>query len=209
MSPDEWNDIVRPALLGRWGTASTDLNAQRSAVWQKSFGALPLATVRAAILRLERTARAWPPLCDMHAALDAVRRPRPRLVAEPVGAPSTPADWRAGAALLRRGIADHLRRGNPSGNPRHRWLLQLAEFWDGNAARAERGEPHLWPPPAPPRSLFGGAHLPQRPPDRARKTPLPCPSGQVARRAPDPTSSALSEQSVSPCGAKPRAEVGA
>jgi len=152
MIDEQWTEC-RDEIVGLWGAGHRDVMDRRLDVWAKRFRTEKHAVVMGAIKKLEHTAKHWPSIADMHAAIDETKARFARSVAVPEKPGTAPAALGAKectqlAGELVGAARERVRSGRGvDGDPWHRYLLELAEFYERNADRIRAGERVVWPPP--------------------------------------------------------------
>ncbi len=153
MIESQWDEI-KAELTGLWGAGNAQITERRLDVWAKRFRNERHAVVVAAIKKLERICKHWPSIADMHGAIDEVQsrfgHGRPAGIAQrQPDAPVTNASMIEMAERLVHAAGERVRSGRGvDGDPWHRYLLDLAAFYEINAERHRRGDSLTWPPPA-------------------------------------------------------------
>jgi hypothetical protein len=144
MTTEEWAEIERD-ILGAWGTSSTAQNALKAAWWRDRFENRTYPLMREVVSALERTdRRGWPSPGEIYGILKAkeadCRAPRRERQPAP-DPPVTSAEYRE--------IVESLCNAAHGATDPHwqQYLYELADFYDHNRNRVERGEPRQWPPP--------------------------------------------------------------
>jgi hypothetical protein len=169
MIGDEF-ETVWEELIGRWGEGRPEFIERRKRAWKEAFGGERMLVMKAAIRDLEHRCARFPSMKDMHEAIEVVKH-RDKMRAEPIvpgevkpDVPMTPRERRAIARRLRETADRRCAEGRGNRDDAFcKGLYGLAELFDENAIRAERGEPIIgatakggWRPPT--ELAFGGEY---------------------------------------------------